>query len=188
MRKLPYKVNNKMAGFTLIEVMATLVLLGLVTALSVQHFMPVDSFSTESAGSLTGTLGSIQGAYNAYVNDKNQLPAFGSNNNALEDSSFVPVYLFIPRPPSGFDSSYGVSGFQLGQRSGQDTPNNGVYICAKAPSVTATSVPYRAIVKSAAALSANKFFYNDSCPATSSFTSDPSSASDVYVTCWIVRN
>ncbi len=183
-----YRIMTRNSGFTLIEVMATLILLGLVTALSVQRFMPVDSFSTESAGSLTGSLGSIQGAYNAYVSDKNQPPAFGSDNNALGDSSFVPVYLFIPRPPKGFDSGYGISGFVLGQRSDHSTPNNGVYICAKAAGLTATSVPYRAILKSAAALSANKFFYNYNCPATSSLASDPSSASDVFVTCWIVRN
>ncbi len=177
-----------MAGFTLIEVMATLLLLGLVTALTVQRFMPADSFSTESAGSLTASLGSIQGAYNAYVNDKNGQPAFGTGNNALGDSSFVPAYLFIPRPPGGFDSEYGSSGFVLGQRSGLATPDNGVYICAKAARVTATSTPFRGILKAAATMSATKFFYNDNCPATTSLVRDPTVATDVYVTSWIVRN
>ena len=160
--------------------MAVLVLLGIASTMVVSNFNAVGVFSANASDDLVSSIGSIQSAYNSYQQDKSAVPT------GLADSSFIPQYLFIPRPATGFDGTYGISGYVLAYMTGQASPNNGTYVCARA-NVNGNDSTFQAITKAAAKLSADKFFYNTSCPATANMTT-PAGAATVYVTSWITRN
>jgi prepilin-type N-terminal cleavage/methylation domain-containing protein len=179
------KIKHDSKGFTLVEVMCVLMLLGLIVTMVCTHFNSSAMIANSAADDLVSSVSLIQSAYNSYNQDKGMPPAADGTGNALGNSAFVPVYLFIPRPASGFDGTYGVTGYFLGYQTGQASPNNGSYICARA-NVTGNDPTFQAIVKASTILSANKFFYNTSCPATTNMGT-PTGATQVIITEWMTR-
>jgi len=167
-------------GFTMVELLFSLTLIAFVIGLSVSavNFKSRSADNTETE--LVGAFSSIEAATQNYLHDKSSYPT------GLTDASFVPVYLFPPRAPSVFDRTYGVSGFSMARQTGQASPNNGYYVCAKVSVDNATDYKFEAIKQVAARVSVNKFFYNTACPALTN-AADPAGATTLYPTYWITR-
>lgn len=171
-------MNNR--GFTLIEILVVLALVGMLIAITTGLLNYSGWMVNSESSDLVGSFESIDTAYLNYVNDKNTAPT------GLNDATFVPTYLFPPIAPSGFDRSYGVSGFNLGSQTGQAAPNNGDYVCARAIVSGAGATEYKAIKAAALSMPSLKFFYNTSCPSVSNMA-DPGGTATVYVTNWFTR-
>lgn len=168
-------------GFTLIEILIAMTIMTILISLSVASINYNSNVINNTSNELLSKMGDIEAAYNQYMADKNSPPS------GLSDSSFTPAYLFTPVAPTGYDTSYGTNGFTLAQRTGQASPNNGWYVCAKTTVSGIEDPKYQAMKKIAALVSPQKYFYNTSCPATSNMA-DPSAAATVYSNYWIMRN
>jgi prepilin-type N-terminal cleavage/methylation domain-containing protein len=172
---------NSKKGFTLIEILIAMTLLSLLVAVSISALNYNNNVVAGIANDLMSKLSDIESGFNMYVNEKN-IPPTG-----LSDTTFAPTYIFAPVAPQGFDATYGTNGFNLAQRTGQTSPNNGWYVCAKVAVSDATDLKYLAIKQVASKVSPQKYFYNTSCPATTNMT-DPVAAATVYSSYWISRN
>ena len=168
-------------GFTLVELLVSLTVIAIMIALSVNVINYSTSQTNNISNELLAKYGEIESAFNTYMTEK------GTTPTGLADSTFVPTYLFTPISIKGFDSSYGTTGFSLGQSTGKTSPNNGWYVCTKVVVEDSSDVKYSAVVKAASQLSAQKFFYNTSCPSLSNMA-EPSGSATVYPTYWIMRN
>ena len=152
-----------------------------MTALTIDH-IPFTLFQSFGASTDLGSdIGLFQNTFAEYHN------ALGTYPSGLGDSTFVPAYLQPPPAPDGFDRTYGTSGFTLAQQTGQVSPNNGYYLCARASVSGASSALYQGIKNTGTRLSSSQYFYNTSCPATTNMA-DPAGAATVYPTYWFFRN
>lgn len=172
--------RSSKSGFTLIEILIAMTLLSVMVAITVTAVNYSSNVSAATSGQLMAEFNDIESAFNQYMSEKNAAPS------GLGDSTFAPTYLFVPQVPNGFDNTYGTTGFNLAQATGQASPNNGWYICTKVAVTGAADNNYIAIKKIASQLSTQKFFYNTSCPATTNMA-DPSGAATVYTSYWIMR-
>lgn len=173
-------------GFTLIEVMITVILLTALVAMSVKSYNTGSSLVDSSASNLMGAMGDIETNFGLYLSDKNQTPT-STTLTGLTDTTFVPTYLMVPNTVQRFDATYGTSGYVLAQQTGQPVGNNGWYIASKVAVTGSTDISWLAISKAASKLSLNKFFYNTTVPALTNMAA-PAGAATVYVTYWITRN
>lgn len=165
-------------GFTFLEILVALSILSALLVLSTTN-MNSEKFGVETiSGGLMSGFSDISLSISNYQAEKNTMPT------GLDDPSFVSWYIYPPSAPNGFDQSYGVNGFQLAHRTGQPSPENGWYVCAKATVSGPTDVKWQAITQTAQNLSAERFFYNTTCPARSNMAA-PGGTSTVYVTNWI---
>lgn len=172
---------RKNNGFTLIEILISITLLTVLILISASYMNYNPMLISSEANQLMSGYADIEGAFNRYVSEKN------ANPTGLTDATFVPIYLFVPMPPGAFDTTYGTSGYTLTQVTGQTSPNNGWVICNKIGVSGATDLNYLAVKKAASSLSAQKYFYNTSCGATSNMA-DPGAAATVYTNYWISRS
>jgi len=168
--------NSK--GFTLLEVLAALTVLSLLYAVTATNVNPSKYAADTISGELMVSFADIGQSLQNYQNEKSVFPT------GLNDVTFVSYYIYPPVAPNGFDRSYGVSGYNLALQTGQVSPNNGWYVCVKTTVSNANDVKFLALKKTAANLSASRFFYNTSCPAYSNM-SDPAASATVYATNWI---
>ena len=150
------KCNNN--GFTLIEILIALTIMTMLIGLSVSAINYSSNLVNNTSNELLSKMGDIESAFNQYSTDKNAPPA------GLTDATFAPTYLFVPNTPVGFDQAYGTNGFNLAQRTGQASPDNGWYICTKTSITDQNDMKYQAIKKMASNLSPQKFFYASACP------------------------
>lgn len=167
-------------GFTLIEVLVAVTLMSTLVIISASYLNFTTAIVASQSTRLLAAFTEIETDFNRYFSEKNATPT------GLTDSTFVPVYLFVPVAPDGFDITYGVTGFTLTQITGQTSPNNGWVICSKIAVTGSTDTNYSAVKKVATQVSAQKYFYNTSCGATSNMA-DPSGAATVYPNYWILR-
>lgn len=168
-------------GFSLVELMLCITVMGLLTVMMGSKINWSPWKISGISGQLIGDFSSIEAGFRNYWDEKGVYPA------NLSDATFVPGYLFVPIAPSVFDTAYGVSGYLLGQQTGQPSPNNGYYICAKVVVANAEDPRYRALEKVAEQMSMNKFFYGAACPAVAN-VAVPAGATTIYPTYWITRN
>lgn len=173
---------NKNRGFTLVEIMLALTLVTLASVLLMGVVNYSDRTARNNASQITTAFAAIESAVNRYWNDKN-----GVYPTGLTDSTFVPTYLFIPALPASFDATYGTNGFYFGQQTGQASPNNGYYVCARANVTGASDPNWLTAGFIGNYLSAQKYFYNTSCPATSNMGA-PAGATTVLYTMWLTRS
>ena len=171
--------DNK--GFTLIEILVAIALLGGLIAIFATSTNFSDPMVQSQTSELVASLDTINSAFIIYVNETTTEPT------GLSDTTFAPVYLFPPIAPTGFDKTYGVSGFLMAKRTGQSSPDNGMYLCVKAIVAGPTATTYLAIKNAATKTSTMKYCYNTSCPSVVNMA-DPSGATTVYATNWIYRN
>ncbi len=170
--------NSK--GFTFLEILVALSILSALLVLSTTN-VNSEKFTVETiSGGLLSGFSDISLSLTNYQSDKNAMPT------GLDDTSFASWYIYPPNAPNGFDQSYGVNGFRLAHQTGQPSPQNGWFVCAKATVSGPTDVKWQAITQTAQNLSSGKFFYNTSCPALSNMAA-PGGTSTVYVTNWITN-
>ena len=174
----PMKNKN---GFTLIEILIAMTIMTVLISLSVAAINYNSNIVNNTANELLSKVSDIEAAFNQYVADKNNPPT------GLTDATFTPTYLFTPLAPTGYDQTYGTSGFTLAQRTGQASPDNGWYVCAKVTVPNSGDPKFQALKKIATMVSPQKFFYNTSCPATTTMA-DPAAAATIYPVYWIMRN
>lgn len=170
--------NDK--GFTLIEILIAVTLLSVATALLLGTVNYQDRAARNTADKITTDFGAIEAAFNNFYADKSGYPT------GLGDVTFVPLYLFVPKAPSTYDGTYGTNGYNLGLRTGQASPNNGYYLCAKASVTGAADTNWLATTYIGQRLSPNKYFVNTSCPATTNMAA-PGGAATIYLTIWLTR-
>ena len=171
---------EKKNGFTLVETVVAMMLVTVVIAMTIPH-IPQNIWQPSA---ITTDLGSDILLFQESFTNYNE--ATGSFPTGLGDTTYVPAYVSPPPAPAGFDLTYGMSGFFMGQQTGQPLPNNGYYLCARASVPGTGSAVYQGIKNTAAKLSSTQFFYNSSCPATGDMA-DPVGAATVYVTYWFKR-
>lgn len=167
-------------GFSLLELVLTITLMSLAIAITASIVNFNSTTVTTTCDDLMNSLTSIESAALNYSSDKSIMPS------SLTDTAFVPTYLFPPKAPKTFDASYGTSGYYLAQQTGQTSPNNGYYVCARATVTSSTDTAFAGILAASEKMSAAKFFYNTTCPATSNMAT-PSSSTTVYTTYWFTR-
>lgn len=165
-------------GFTITEILVALTVLSALLAISTTNINSAKYAVETISGELMSAFSDISLSMGNYHNEKNAMPA------GLNDPTFVSYYIFPPIAPNGFDTSYGVNGYNLALRTGQVSPNNGWYVCAKTTVSGANDVKWRAIIQTATNLSPQRFFYNTACPSRSNMAS-PAGSTTVYVTNWI---
>jgi len=173
-KMLPH--NSK--GFTITEVLVAMTVLSALVALSTTNINSSKYAVETISGGLMAAFSDISLSMTNYQNEKNSMP------NGLSDSTFVSYYIFPPTAPDGFDKTYGVYGYNLALQTGQVSPNNGWYVCAKTTVSGANDVKWLAIKQTATNLSPQRFFYNTSCPTRTNMA-NPASSTTVYVTNWI---
>lgn len=194
------KTNFKklaVSGFTLIELVIAMTLLALAVSLSISAVNYGDRAKSDVANELISRLSAIEGAFNLYYADKSTYPVTTAGNtykDALNDTSFVPQYLFIPPASKAFLGTWtvigsetgGTLGWMVGLKTGAAAPNNGYYVCAKAADATveATDLTYMAVLDAAGKMSSNKMFYGASCPVVANTAA---SGGVLYVTYWLTR-
>lgn len=166
--------------------MVAVTILAFIISIVVSQVNFSDRTVSNLATSMKSSFSQIELAFVTYANDKNQYPTM--TTNGLSDTTFVPIYLYVPPMTQNFDSDGAnyVNGWMLKERTGQSAPNNGVYICAKATVSGATDSKFRAIKQLATDLPSGKYFYNSACPATSN-AADPGGSTTLYPTYWITR-
>lgn len=165
-------------GFTFLEVLVSLSILSALLVLATTN-VSSEKYTVETiSGGLLAGFSDISLSLNNYQSDKNAMPT------GLTDATFLSWYIYPPTAPNGFDTSYGVNGFNLAHQTGQPSPANGWYICAKTTVSGSRDVKWQAITQTAQNLSTEKFFYNTACPARSNMAA-PGGATTVYVTNWI---
>lgn len=173
------KLKND-SGFTLVEVTIAIILVGILVTISLSKINWNNKISSGVSSQIISCFGEIETAYGLYLSDKNTSPT------GLADATFVPIYLAVPPAPTGFDSSYGTSGFILGLQTGQASPNNGYYIATRVI-VSGTNDPkWNGIIQASNQLPTTKFNYNTTTPAITNMGA-PAGATTVYLTYWITR-
>lgn len=156
------------SGFTVIELLVALSVLIFIIAISVSAFNFGDRATKNTATDLLNSFTAIETAVNNYQLDKGAYPS------GMSDSTFVPTYLFTPRPPDSFNA------YALANTSGS------YYICATtSAAVGALDTGYKALDTVASKLSTDKFFVNNVCGATTSLA--PTGSTAMSGTYWLNR-
>lgn len=165
MRKAP---TVRQVGFTAVELLITLSVLLFVIGISVSAINYGDRATKNTATDVLNALTAIETAFNTYQLDKGAFPS------GMADSTFVPSYIFTPKPADGFDA------YSLANSSGK------YYICATTSgAATAADVPYKALTTIASKVSVDKFFVSNICGATSAVA--PTGSSAMSGTYWLNR-
>ena len=168
-------------GFTLIEMLVVITLLGTIMAIMVSSKSVSNYGATNTANKIGSDLALIQNGAVTYNTDKNAYPT------GMTDATFVPTYLFAPLVPTGWDSSYGTNGYYMGLQTGQATPNNGEYVCARANNVSsATDLNWIATTLITQQFAPTQYYVNTSCMAVTNMAA-PVIPTTVYITFWITR-
>ena len=160
-------------GFTLVEIMVALALLGMAVGIMINAFNMKDATSANIATRVMNDMNSIEMAFNNYLSDKGEYPDCATNG--LADTNFAPAYIFPPKPPTGFS-------YLLKKTTTQ------YYICGTIAVSGATDPDFLAL-KTNIPLHApiGKFFYNTSaCPFTANMA-DPAGAATVNFTYYFIR-
>ena len=172
-------LNNK-KGFTLLELTVVIMILGILIAITTDKSNISNAVTNSNQANIVSTFVAIESSFNDYYSAKSAYPT------GLADATFVPSYLTPPRPPTGFDTTYGTGGILLANQTGQPVNQNGHYISLKT-SVTGQDIIWNSIAAAGAKLPATKFFYNTTAPALTNMTA-PAGAATVYLTYWIDPN
>jgi len=167
-------------GFTLVEILICMTIIAIMISLMFGLVNYSNQTAQNNAAKLTNDFGAIEAAFVNYFSAKGLYPA------SLTDATFVPIYLFPPKAPTSFNGAYGTNGYFLGSQTGQASPNNGYYVCAQVTAVSASDTSWLTLTNIGQTLSAQKYFYNTTCPATSNMAA-PSSATVIYPTIWLTR-
>lgn len=167
-------------GFTIPEILVAMTILSALVAVSVTSIDSTKLGADNISASLMAAFSDISLSIINYNDDKNTMPT------GLDDPTFVSYYIFPPAAPKGFDTSYGVNGYNMARQTGQVSPNNGWYVCARAAISGANDVKWQAITLTARNLSPERFFYNTACPSRANMAA-PGAATTVYVTNWITN-
>lgn len=171
---------SRSKGFTLVEILVCMTILAIMISLMFGIVNYSNQTVNNNAAKVTNDFGAIEAAFVNYFSVKGTYPA------SLTDATFVPIYLFTPKAPTSFDTTYGTNGYFLASQTGQASPNNGYYICAKLTAASSSDPLWLTLTTIGQTLSAQKFFYNTACPATSNMAA-PSSATVIYPTIWLTR-
>lgn len=164
----------------MVELLITLTLIGLVVSLSVSLMRPDAWMVSAQTSAVAADLGNLESAAMAYRSDKGDWPS------SLSDAGFVPAYVFAPRVPDGFDRSYGVGGYLLGETVGEAVGNNGHRICMRFVPDSASDIAWRVAKSVSEDMAVSRSFVASSCGAVAD---EPFSAgADTFVTYWLYRN
>lgn len=186
------KITDK-NGFTIIELLIALSILGLVLSLTISNVNWKDRKAADMSTELMGHLTSMELAVSLYFNNTNGYPT------GLGDTAFVPSYLFAPRAPVGFDRTFGVGGYYLGQQTvDATTSNNGHYICGSVTLTTgATDARYVALTKVAEKTPTGKFYYAPTSATVDCLTDGkvplaigaaPAATDTIHYVYWLTRD
>lgn len=168
-------------GFTLIELLVVITLLATIMAIMVSSKSMSNYAASNTANKIGSDLALIQNGATTYNTDKNAYPT------GMTDATFVPTYLFAPMVPAGWDATYGTNGYFMGLQSGQATPNNGEYVCARANNVgSAVDLNWLAATLITQQYAPTQYYVNTSCMAVANMAA-PVIPTTVYITFWITR-
>lgn len=163
------------------EVIIAITLLSTLIAISMSKFNFTTKISDNVAADLQSAMTEIETSFGLYQNDKNAAPT------GLTDTTFVPIYVMIPKISAAFDNAYGTNGFNLVERTGQASPDNGWYIATKVTISGSNDPNWNAITRIASKLPSTKFYYNTTAPPATSNMAAPSGSTTLYTTYWITR-
>lgn len=180
--------NNTQAGFvSLVECLIILALMGAITAMAISRISYTSIDASTVSTKLMADFEEIEFALLSYKNDKSSYPpnnvttgTADGNANFLDETVFVPIYIFPPKAPSGFTTTYGVNGYLVNNGA------NGDYICAKVTVKNVSDPLYVAMVTAQKKLASGKLNIDTSCPSTSNITAGAGSVT-LYTTYWISR-
>lgn len=161
-------------GFTLIEIMVALAMVAVAVGLMISAVNLKDSTTQNTASQVLSDMNSIEMAFNRYLSDKGTYPASGTDG--FTDATFVPSYIFEPKPPTGFtDYILKSSGAQY-------------FICSSIDVTGPTDPKFLALKTNITGKApTGKFFYSTTaCPATLSMA-DPAGAATVNLTYYLIR-
>jgi len=173
-----YRKLRDYRGYSLLEILAAITILSLLAAFTVQHINASAYIAADIADQFMTAYSDISISLNNYQNAKNASPT------GLSDPTFAQYYIYPPVAPTGFDTTYGVTGFNLAYQTGQPSPNNGWYVCSKVTVTGANDARFQALKLIATKLSSKRFSYNTSCPSISN-ASDPTGTTTLFATNWI---
>ena len=168
------------SGFSVIEILIAIMLISAIVAMSISKLNLTNNQASVVSSDLLSGYSDLESAFGLYFSDKAAYPT------GLADTTFVPLYLMVPKAPNGFDTAYGVSGYLLALRTGQASPNNGYYLATRVTVSNANDVNWKGILTAASKLPSTKFYYNTTVPAITNMAA-PAASTVVYVTYWINR-
>jgi prepilin-type N-terminal cleavage/methylation domain-containing protein len=191
MEKIMEKIVDR-KGFTVIELLIALSILGLVLSLTISAVNWKDRKATDISTELMGHFTSMELAVSLYHNNTSAYPV------SLADANFVPSYLFPPKAPVSFDRAFGNATGGGGYYLGQQTTGiaKGYFLCAHVTGIADSSdAKFIALTMVKEKTPTGKFFYNTGICTTDGSAEAaadiaPASVSpttDIYLVYWLTR-
>jgi prepilin-type N-terminal cleavage/methylation domain-containing protein len=169
MRKKNPITQINCAGFTIIELLVAVTILGFLVAASISVINFRQDAVRQTASKITSDMSSIEMAFTNYSISRNAFPT------GLTDPTFVGgVFLFVPTPPDGF-TPYTMS-----------SNADGFFICTSATVSGTADFRYQSILRVQSNSPQGKSFRNTICPAITNV--DPATfPATLHFTWWIFR-
>lgn len=176
---------KRRTGFTFFELLVVITVLSAIVVILI-NFLDFTGYEKKKrVDKLLSDFFLIESAVQQYrVATNSELVDSNSNGELLDESSFVPAYLFVPKVVQGFDSAYGISGYSLKRYYDSNTGREGYYVCVRASISSTNDLVYQVMLEVQNATAQGKVFINNTCGATSNYFT----TGTVYETYWIYRN